>query len=1050
MKKTWIRKCLSHKRLHAVTLAGSLLLLSVLSYLPARVHAKSTYTMQQVIDDNISLKNNDTVLISGKEDLELLDQYLEAGKPVFQNTTFYQTCDIALTDYTFSTVQDNDKSLIKIYHSSTEKCEAVFDASSNKFYTDDSCQTESDFSFQGDPWSPIGSAAHPFMGHYEGNQYAISGLWNNAVLSSVSKGAVGFFDHMKNAAISNLNLCDSFINVRYTNDAGQNATETISNNCTNNLGVMTTVAEETTFECCNISNITMNIKNIPTCGIYAGMFAGSTSGTNDGRTFDTCTVTNTMINIASRNYSSGQSLPANMIGMFTGDYQHDSSLDQYDTFTNCNSDGLIRDATHTSLVGGICGKTTQNVLFLQCVNNTIIRNANMAGGILGFCSSSNTDPESTLTNDTQLYSCQNNAEITGAHIGGILGMSGFASSSWSAVIDKCSNTGNLNAYQNAGGILMESHGHTYIANCNNSGAIFQIADSSQDAYTNIRCSNNANEQVCGLKISAIGGLAGWIITDYDNAPTSTVADTIYNSYNTGSLTTLSSADAGGLIGHCFNQFTMENCYNSGSVSHDKENGNTSTDIEFPSSNTSQTTRPIFTGGLIGHNSSSSSANVRYCYNAADIDPLSNTWQYDYFSGDPNPSLIPLDTSKCYQISKQQLTASPNTADITAIDADDDLYSNHASLTDCLNSWVESENKESRAGYAPIHNIMTADFCGWTSDGTDSPSLNSNISELPRLTHIPASPVPLATATTDPTLIPSEVPAPPATTTPEISTTPNVPASSTPEILTTPNVSVSSTPEVSTTPNVSVSVTPKVSTTPNVFVSSTPEVSATPVTPATSTPAATAPVSNPNDAPVSRSLTLRAGASRNGGILLSWSCDPDQESFVVYRRLKNKPDFSLVTALNTGTKGFTQKLSGNTQAKYTFTDKKAKPNKTYYYKILSYTKNGTVTSSTSVKAVSRLRAPTITVRQKKTAPGVQFLQIRLSKYQGRYAGIYIRKNNGKYVYIRMKNNKISPRRKTFNFRHSMRNVTLSVRVRTYQTKKRKKGSFYSKVKKVRIR
>ena len=144
-----------------------------------------------------------------------------------------------------------------------------------------------------------------------------------------------------------------------------------------------------------------------------------------------------------------------MIGMFTGYYQHNSSLDQYDTFTNCNSDGLIRDTTRTSLMGGICGKTTENVLFLQCVNNTIIRNANIAGGILGFCSSSNTDPESALTNDTQLYSCQNNAEITGAHIGGILGMSGYASSTWSAVIDKCTNTGNLHAYQNAGGILMQ-------------------------------------------------------------------------------------------------------------------------------------------------------------------------------------------------------------------------------------------------------------------------------------------------------------------------------------------------------------------------------------------------------------------------------------------------------------------------------------------------------------------------------------------------------------------------------------------------------------------
>lgn len=1009
MKKPWIRKCLRHKRLHAVTLAGSLLLLSVLSYLPAHVHAKSTYTMQQVIDDNISLKNNDTVLISDKEDLELLDQYLESGNPVSKDTTFYQTCDIALSDYTFSTVQEKDRYLIKIYHSSTGECEAVFDASSNKFYTDDSCQTELDFSFQGDPWNPIGSAAHPFTGHYEGNHYSITGLWNNSVLSSVTKASVGMFDHTEHATISNLNLSGALVNVRYTDEAGQGANNTISDNCTNNLGVVTTAAEETTFECCTISDIALNINNIPNCGIYAGIFAGSISGTNDGRAFDTCTVTNTMINIASRNYPSSQStLPADMIGMFTGYYQHDSSLDQYDTFTNCNSGGLIRDATRTSLVGGICGKTTQNVLFQECSNNASIQNTYIAGGILGFCTSSNIDSDSATANYTQLYSCRNNAELTGTNLGGILGMSGFASNAWSAVIDKCTNTGNLNAYQNAGGILMESHGHTYIANCSNSGAISQIADPLTDTYTSIRCGNNTSEEVCGLKISAIGGLAGWIMTDYDNAPDSTVDNTIYNSYNTGSLTTLSSADAGGLIGHCFNQFTMENCYNSGSVSHDTENGSTSTDIEFPSSNNSQTTRPIFTGGLIGHNSSSSAANVRYCYNAADIDALSNTWQYNYFTGDPDPSLIPLDTSKCYQISHQQLTASSGAADITSIDADDDLYSNHASLTDCLNRWVENENKESRAGYVPIHNIMTADFCGWTSDDTNAPSLVVNKTPQPRHTHIPASPDPLATATTDPTLIPSETPTPPATTTPEISTTPKVP------------------------------------------VSSTPEVSTTPTAPVTSTPAATVPVSNPNDAPVSHSLTLRASASRNGGILLSWSCDPDQESFVVYRRLKNKPDFSLVTALNTGTKGFTQKLSGNTQAKYTFTDKKAKPNKTYYYKILAYTKNGTVTSSTTVKVVSRLRAPTITVRQKKTAPGVQFLQIKLNKYQGRYAGIYIRKNNGKYVYIRIKNNKISPRRKTFNFRHSMRNVTLSVRVKTYQTKKRKKGSFYSKVKKVRIR
>lgn len=89
------------------------------------------------------------------------------------------------------------------------------------------------------------------------------------------------------------------------------------------------------------------------------------------------------------------------------------------------------------------------------------------------------------------------------------------------------------------------------------------------------------------------------------------------------------------------------------------------------------------------------------------------------------------------------------------------------------------------------------------------------------------------------------------------------------------------------------------------------------------------------------------------------------------------------------------------------------------------------------------SPVLMVQRKKTADGQRFLRIKLLKYQGRYADIYIRKNNKKYTLLQLKNDNIKKQKKTFDLHYTFRKATISIKVRTFQNKKRKNGSFYSK-------
>lgn len=188
------------------------------------------------------------------------------------------------------------------------------------------------------------------------------------------------------------------------------------------------------------------------------------------------------------------------------------------------------------------------------------------------------------------------------------------------------------------------------------------------------------------------------------------------------------------------------------------------------------------------------------------------------------------------------------------------------------------------------------------------------------------------------------------------------------------------------------------------------------------------------------MSLSAAPHRSGGIRITWKLSSVWNGFVLYRSPKASGIYQPVATISSFRKAFT--------------DKKVTAGKTYHYKAIPYIlKNGqTIYGNTTVirKATARLMAPTFRVSRHRTASGRRFLQIRLHKYQGKYADIYIRNNHGKYLRLRLKNNNIRQQKQTFRLQYSFRKATLSIRIRTYKQKKRTKGSFYSRAKVVRIR
>lgn len=496
------------KILTASILAVSLFSGSVLSAFPA-VAVEKTYTTKDLFSK--ILPDNATITISNLDDLNRLDTYIQIGMlNEDSNYTFRLENDIALSDYTFD--RQNDSSKITIYEN--QKPAAVYDEASETFYTDDSLQTVSDFSFQGKPWKPSGSRS--FCASFDGNGHQITGLWSFPDTDS-KQTAWGLFASLSGAMISNLTINGAFISADY---------DVSKNTANSSLGILSAVSSNSDIVNCSIQNAFISATDYQCVGALCGQ---SESDSFENVTVDASIRLHTG---KTEDESTSHRLITKACGMLTGTY----TGQMLTAFVNSKASGQITDEDSYFSVGGLCGKAESMIYMTNCTNSTEISSAGIAGGLVG--SAAIIPIRSDYRNSLPIYMnhVENTASISGIYAGGIIGVSydeEFFEHSGSEPVDMNyqtpltviiggENSGAIRASSRGGGIIGQG-AVPYLKDCSNHGIIVNIEKEASLAnlsslvfsseYGKLYASQNdlitADLQNIQDQMAGIGGLIGY-------------------------------------------------------------------------------------------------------------------------------------------------------------------------------------------------------------------------------------------------------------------------------------------------------------------------------------------------------------------------------------------------------------------------------------------------------------------------------------------------------------------------------------------------------------
>lgn len=134
----------------------------------------------------------------------------------------------------------------------------------------------------------------------------------------------------------------------------------------------------------------------------------------------------------------------------------------------------------------------------------------------------------------------------------------------------------------------------------------------------------------------------------------------------------------------------------------------------------------------------------------------------------------------------------------------------------------------------------------------------------------------------------------------------------------------------------------------------------------------------------------------------------------------------------------------------FTDRKAKSGKTYYYRIRAVDgdRTGAFSSIRSVK-LPWLITPTFTLNKGRTATGGKCVELKLEKYQGTGLEVYVSLNGGSFRKLRLEDNRISKLGDRIKLSYSKKAQLYSFKLRTFKkVGKATKKSNYSRMIKIR--
>lgn len=1000
----------SYYKYISVILSICLMLGSFLIYLPApSALAATSCSMTEYYNmTDAQKKGFSFIFLYTRNDLVYLDKYLEEGRS-FNKETIELANDIALSDYDFK--YDSYTETTFIYRHSSGECLARYDETNRCFYKGATGDQKTDFTFEGEGWNPIGSAEHPFLQPFDGQGHRITGLWNicdaaagTSSTNSPAADGAGLFAAV-GSSISNLVIDGAFLSVSDTGLSAGNY---------NSIGVLAAQSPKNDNESslysplhkitsCSVVNAHFTCKNVPNSGIITGSCY---------RRIQFISIyVSASVYIDSAVKTELSSLPRVSFGMITG---YLSKGDSY--FYNCTSQGTVTDAQNIAQIGGICG-TARYVFFDSCINKTTIHSACIAGGFVGHAEYPTIGDSYVLI---QHKNSVNIGNISGLCVGGMIGLCNvfttpdYTSRNVSLIIWNCQNNGSISGTLYAGGFIGNTDTFN-IRNSINTGTVSIISTSETQKipafqyFTKSFSSDKAAGGLVGAVIPIISSVfspatSGFYNHITNNAITSSSALKADNAYVGGSVGLLSCAN---MSKNTVLSLTINNCYSASKI--------------VTSASVSTSDSGAY-GSLVGRYDLYTTINIQYTY-----------WTQDNLDLD-GEAFGQLNKTNCYKITQSQLLGQETTTNIGS-----SAVNSYPDLLRCLNSYVGQTED-----YDPLLNWKMLDQVGPVIDYSTSPvsSYPPVITSVPSLTPAPTTAVPTVTPTAVPSLTPSVRPTGQPATEPRITPSPTLPVKTakpakTPVPIPDPILTPAPTETPTYTPYIT-KVPAETTATPTWLPILTTTPTETPVHTLSATPQTPFATDDDNALNAPKQMTIKASADRSGSVRITWKSSTDRDGFLLYRST-NKTGYKRIAMITARTT--------------TYLDRKVSAGTKYRYKAVPYVlKNGqTVRGSASkIQTVSpRLMAPKYSLTKHRTVDGQHFLQIRLNKYQGKYVDVYIRKNVGRYVLLRLKNNNIKQQKGIFKLHYSFRNATISVKLRTYDKKPVSQKSFYSNEKTILI-
>lgn len=216
---------------------------------------------------------------------------------------------------------------------------------------------------------------------------------------------------------------------------------------------------------------------------------------------------------------------------------------------------------------------------------------------------------------------------------------------------------------------------------------------------------------------------------------------------------------------------------------------------------------------------------------------------------------------------------------------------------------------------------------------------------------------------------------------------------------------------------------------------------TPTIPAgTPDPAPTQPATPPSEDELAVVKGFQIKENTGKKVSFNWKKGSSVKGYILYRSAKKNSAFKMIAKVDSGRRSYT--------------DKKVKKGKTYYYQIRAcYQKGKTEVFSKPVTIKVKtpyLAKPVIALKKGKLASGTQYMQISLKKTYGKYVQVYLRQKGKAFSKVRLRDNKISHYKKKIRFSYQKGKKTYYCKIRTYQyIKGEKRYSGFSQVKKIRL-